>query len=355
MLQGRAQVAQGRHGVGRGGAQVGEEGAQTGRDRLRRVDERVEVVERRAQVDERRVRLTHEVRQLRDRLGEALLALPDRVHHPIEVPDQGRDVGSALGESAGEVRGIDDQVLERPLVRVQLAEHLARGRQERVQVVESAVGARADPVVRRREPLDHVLEVVDRLRRQRVEELVEVDGRDGLLLRERASVRDRGAGLGVGRNRQLNLATGDLGERRRADGRDRAAPQRRVVVVDAERDLGLAARAELDVAHRADGHAAHDHLVSRDQLARVLELGGDLVVVASGEHDDECDHCDHERDDGRDAADHGAPGHDSPFPNPVTRPGQFPSESTLTIHSFDCQRTTVARIRCSAAFSHHVS
>ena len=53
--------------------------------------------------------------------------------------------GRALGQRAGELRGVDDQVLERGLVRVQLAEDLPRGREERVQVLEG----RGSPAGRR--------------------------------------------------------------------------------------------------------------------------------------------------------------------------------------------------------------
>ena len=39
----------------------------------------------------------------------------------FEVSDQGRDVGGALGEGAGELRGVDDQALEGALVVGELA------------------------------------------------------------------------------------------------------------------------------------------------------------------------------------------------------------------------------------------
>ena len=46
----------------------------------------------------------------------------------------------------------------------------------------------------------------------------------------------------LGRHAQVDVAVGDAGQRGLADRGERAAAQRRVVVVDLHRDLGLAVR-----------------------------------------------------------------------------------------------------------------
>ena len=148
----------------------------------------------------------------------------------LRFPTRRRDVGGALGERPGELRGVDDQVLEGALVGVELAEDPPRGREERVQVLQAAVCLRADALVGELEALDHVLEVLDRLRREGVEELVEVDGRDRLRLAQGAAVGDLRPGGVVGGQGELDLAPGDLRERGRAHRRHRAAGQRRVVL-----------------------------------------------------------------------------------------------------------------------------
>ena len=176
------------------------------------------------------------------------------------------------------------------LVGVELAEDAARGREERVQVLEALVGLRADAVVGVLEALDHVLEVLDRLR---VESVLKSWSRStsetvSAWVRVSPDV-DLVPGRRVGREGELDLATGDLRERGRADRGDRAAAERRVVLADRERDQRLALGAELDLLDGADRGAADDDLVAVDELARVLELGRDLVVLAAAaqQHDDE--------------------------------------------------------------------
>ncbi len=66
--------------------------------------------------------------------------------------------------------------------------------------------------------------------------------------------------------------------------RGRARVERREVVVDLHRHDGLGLVVELDVGDRADGRAAHPHLVALDELARVVEDGVDGVGAAVAEH-----------------------------------------------------------------------
>ena len=213
----------------------------------------IDVVERCAQVDESRVRAPHEVGELADGARELLLAIADRVHHQVQVADQGRDVGRSLGERAGELRGVDDQVLEGALIGVELAEDPPRSGKERVQVLEALVGLRPDALVGLLEALDHVLEVLDRLRRERVEELVEVDlgGRlgQGQRSRRNRSRRRRSASGGRLSCTWRPAICESEGERTVA-----VVPrlQRRIVLADRERDQRLALRAELDLLDRAD-------------------------------------------------------------------------------------------------------
>ena len=74
----------------------------------------------------------------------------------------------------------------------------------------------------------------ERLARRRVEgveELVEVDRGGRRVLLEHAALGDLLAALG--RHAQVDVAVGDAGQRGLADGGERAAAQRRVVLVDA--------------------------------------------------------------------------------------------------------------------------
>ena len=112
------------------------------------------------------LKFAHEVRQLGERRLQRGPLPRDRVHHPVEVPDQGGEVVAAGGDGLREAGAVDDQLLERRRVAGQLGERAPRGREERVQVLEALVGLRADALVGDREPLDHLLEVGDGLRRR---------------------------------------------------------------------------------------------------------------------------------------------------------------------------------------------
>ncbi len=91
-----------------------------------------------------------------------------------------------------------------------------------------------------------------------------------------------------GRKRELHLAPGDRRERALANRRGRAAWKRCEVFVHRERHQRLAVRAKRDLLDGARREPSDDDLVAGDELARVLELGRDLVVVVTPhEHDEE--------------------------------------------------------------------
>ena len=295
------EVADGRDEIGRRGSEVAEERPEPVGDRLRGIDERVEVVERRPQVDRGRVEVPHEVGELRDRCLQRRPLAGDRVHHRVEVPDEGREVVAAGGDRSRQLRAVDDQLLERRRVAGQLGEGPARGRQERVQVLEALVGLLADAAVGGREALDDVLEVGDRVRVERVEELVQVDLGDRLRPRHRPAVGDLLPALALRRERQLDLAVGDPRQREGADLRGRPALERRVGLVDAEGDQGVAVVGQANVVDLADVGAPDRHHLAADELGGVREVGGDLVVggvAAAGQDEDGGDGDD--RDDGED-------------------------------------------------------
>ena len=105
-------------------------------------------------------------------------------------------------------------------------------------------GLRALAVELGLEALDHALEVLARLRVERVEQLVEVDRRRGLRDRDRRVVGQRLARVRAGRDR--DVAVRDARQRRQPDDRLRALAQRRVGLVDVDRDRRLVVGGQLD-------------------------------------------------------------------------------------------------------------
>jgi hypothetical protein len=108
--------------------------------------------------------------------------------------------------------------------------------------------------------------------------VVEVDRRGRRVLPDDAAVGDLLGALG--RHAEVDVAVGDAGEGGLADRRERAAAQRRVVVLDRDRDARLAVGGEVDVRDLAHGRAAGLDEVALDQLRGVLEVRLDRVAAA---------------------------------------------------------------------------
>src|SRR5215211_1642383 len=279
-----------------------EERAELLRHGLGRVDEGVEIVERRSQVHERRVGAAHEGRQPSDRLGQRGLLVAERPGGRVEVADQSRQVVAAAGERRDEPGAVDEEALEHGRVLGQLVEQPAGGGQGRVEVLEADVRLVAASLELPGLVLEEVLEALARLRIERVEELVEVDRRRGLVRADRASVID--LFRAVRREGQLDVAVGDARQGRLADGRVRARVQRLVLVVDLHLDVGLAVVRDRDVLDRADRHAPDLHRVALYELPAVVELRGDRVRVVAGAEE-------HDRDKGNSGDDRTKCGHAS--------------------------------------------
>ena len=103
----------------------------------------------------------------------------------------------------------------------------------------------------------------------------------------------------LGRHAQVDVAVGDARQRGLADRGERAAAQRREVVVDLHRDLGLAVRREVDGLDRADGRAAGLDEVALHELGGVLEARLDLVAAAGRAQEEDRDHDGHDKNGGQ--------------------------------------------------------
>ena len=188
----RAQVLDRRLRVAQQRAQLREERSQARRDRLGRVDELVEVVQRGAQVDERRVGLAQRPRQRGQRLVQRRALGRDRRRGRIGVAHQAGEVVATRRQRGRRARRVDDEVLQRLLVAVELVDQL-RGRAERrVEVLQGLVGLGALALVLLRGALDDLLQRLARLGVERVEELVEVDRGGGPVEAERRAVIELG-------------------------------------------------------------------------------------------------------------------------------------------------------------------
>ncbi len=208
-------------------------------DGLGVVDERVEVVQRGAQVDERRVGLAHDVRQQADRLPERLAVGGQRGGRRREVAGQVGEHVVARRDVGHEARRLHDEALEVGGVAVELGEQLRRRGQRRVEVAQGGVGLVLVAGLEVAQEGDGLLDALARLRVERVEDLVEVDGGRGVLGRQGPAVGDVGA-VGAA-ELQVDVAVGDAGERGLADDRARPAAQRVIAVgVDVQRDPRLA-------------------------------------------------------------------------------------------------------------------
>ena len=164
--------------------------------------------------------------------------------------------------------------------------------------------------------LDDGLEVLARLRVERVEDLVEVDRRRRVVLVDHAAVGDR-RGLAAGKA-QVDVAVGDAGDGGLPDGGERAAAQRRVVLVDLQGQLRLAVGRQLDVRDLAGRDAGYLHEVALDELRGVLEPRRDGVAPAAAadqQHAGE-DHGDGDGDERGDPREWGCSSQVSPAPFP---------------------------------------
>jgi hypothetical protein len=193
----------------------------------------------------------------------------------IRVGDQAGEIVAALGDRRHRVGRVDDEARQRRLVLGELPDQTARGRQRRVEVLGRLVGLRALAGVLRGEALDHALQVAARLGVERVEELVEVDHAGRRVRAEDLAVGDLLARVGA--ERQRDVAVGDARQRGEADRRLGAGVQRRVGLLDADRDAGEVVVGQLDLADRADPPAPDLDVVVAHQLAGVLE--DQLVLV----------------------------------------------------------------------------
>ena len=211
----RAQLAQERREVLRRGLGLG--------------DERVEVVERRAQVDERRVGAPQRASAAApSACASATFSLADRA--PPSCSCCRRATARSSRRSATAVTAREELTMKSVSAASSCVSWLTSCREvDRNGLKYSAdcAGLLALAVVLRGEALDDALQVLARLRVERVEELVEVDDVGRRAGRERRAVVEL---LGrVGRRRQRDVAVGDARQRREADDRGacpRAAARR---------------------------------------------------------------------------------------------------------------------------------
>jgi hypothetical protein len=188
-----------------------------------------------------------------------------------------------------------DEAPERHAVEHQLARDARARRERRVEVLERGVRLGGLAVVLLRSALDDVLKTLARLRVERVEELVEVDRRLGLVGSDLAAAVD--LRRAVGARLELDVAVGDPRQRRRANDGGRALVQR--VEAGADRHLharlGMVVESDrLDLADRASRHLDE---VALHELAGVRERRRDGVARPAAEHE-ERDH-DDDRDESR--------------------------------------------------------
>ena len=123
-----------------------------------------------------------------------------------------------------------------------------------------------------------------------------------VVVRSRPSVAPSSSlGAEFGPGASDDVAVGDARQRAGADRRGRALVQRRVGLVDLDRDLGQVVGRQLDVGDAADAAAADLHVVVLDQLAGALEDERVLVLAAAGQQQDRHDDGDGQRADGEPA------------------------------------------------------
>ena len=165
----------------------------------------------------------------------------------------------------------------------QLADELARGREQRVEVLRRLIRLRAAPGVLLGEAADDVAQAAAGPLVERVEDLVEVDDRGRRVGRQRRAVRQL---LRVLRPRaERDVAVRDARQRGQPDRRLRALAQRRDGLLDADLDRRLVVVGEVDRPHRAHAPPADLDVVVRHQLAGRLEQQRVLLPLRAAEEE----------------------------------------------------------------------
>ena len=167
------------------------------------------------------------------------------------------------------------------------AEDAPGGGEERVEVVEAPVRLAPDPVVGAGEALDHRLQVGDGGLVEGVEELVEVDLGGGVDLRDRRrrsrSARRRARRAGRGRRSGWRSPTATGSGSWRGCPRAAARSPSEISIFTSAWPSSASVISLIEPA----GTPATLTGVARDQLAGVLELGGDGVGGAAAEHEEQ--------------------------------------------------------------------
>ena len=197
-----AQIADGRLGLGQQRAQPAEEHVEVLGGGLGLGHQYVEVVERRAQVHERGVALPQGVGQHPESPVEGHVLITDGRCRGVRVAHELFELAAALRDSPHGLRRIHDEPIQELAVEGQLLCDSRGRRQRRAEVLQGLAVLLRPPAEVRGVPLDELLQAAARLGIERVEELVEVDGRDGVFRPEVPRPRFRRRCSGPGRARR---------------------------------------------------------------------------------------------------------------------------------------------------------
>ena len=294
-------------------AGLGEKRLQPCRHRLRGGHERVHVVERGPEVHEGRVGAPQERRQPLDGFGQRRFLSAERGEGGAEAGHGTVQLAAPLPERGHELRGIDQDATQQPVVPGQHAEQPRPRGQSRVEVVDTRAQLRPASLQRRGRPRHHILERRARPFVEDVEDLVDLHGRAGVVGVDAAAVVDLVAVIRA--ELEIDVAVGDPGQRAQLHHRLRAGPERHVLLVThLERHLGHAVLGDVDLLDGADLGPGHAHLVAAHELTGVLKLRRDAVARSAEERDgQDGGHGEHQR-----------PDREGPFPGStlVVRPGR---------------------------------
>ena len=216
-----------------------EERPEPRRHRLGGVDQRVDVVERGAQVHERGVRAPQERRQPLDRLAPGRACwLPSAPKVVLRFATTPVRSSAALGEGVHERRRVDQEAPRAAARRASArSNRRAAGRQRRVEVVDAAAQLRA-----RGRAAVTAWPLITSCSELRVlgSNRAKTSSSSTAVLVWSAPMRPPSSISlpSVGAELEVDVAVGDPRQRGRLDHRLGAVAQRRVVVVDGERDLG---------------------------------------------------------------------------------------------------------------------